>query len=201
MTTMEGFDAMLRETQQVQEHAVEELREAESFPITGVQVNDASRMVTIYQRQTGQPSVLPKLAAEMALRKRYRDPRSPLFKQFIFAAKPTKEYHPGETKCLLHPTDPRRSTFDEWGLPVCDSAHLHSLGEMRRHMEKRHPSADKVIKEDEAGRRRQEDLEAQHALGASVLEAIQRLAVPVGASVTAPEPRPTIRRRGPNRRK
>lgn len=173
MVTMERIDALMKEAAEGQAQALEQLQMAEDIPITGVQVNDASRIVTIYQRETGEPRQLPRLAAEFALRKRYRDPTSPLFRQFIFSATPTKTYHWGLNKCLLHPDNPQRAEYDKWGLPVCESAKLASPGEVRRHMELRHPSADKIIKAEQQELQRQQELAAQHALASSVLEALR----------------------------
>jgi len=189
MTTMKDIDQMMRDAEQTQQQAREELTQAEEFEMQGVQLNEASKLVTIYQRETGEPRVLPKLAAEMALRKKYRDSKSPLFGQFIFSAKPTKQYHYGKQRCMLHPDEENRPKFDEWGLPICESAHLASPGEVRRHMELRHPSAYKIIREDEAELRHQNELQAQNALAQAVLEAVKGLKPEDAQAVKASMPK------------
>lgn len=182
MVTMGAVDEMMRRAEQDQNRAQEELRAAESFPITGVQLNASSRLVTIYQRQTGEPRTMPALAAEIALRKRYKDPSSPLYKEYIFSAKPTKQYYSGTNKCMLHPADANRALYDRWGLPVCESAKLASPGEVIRHMELRHPSAYKIIKREEDETKRKTERESQAVLASAMLEAIKSL----GANATAP---------------
>lgn len=173
MVTMDRVDAMMREAEQAQTRAAEELESAESFQITGVQLNEMSKMVTIYQKETGEPRILPKLAAEIALQKRYRDPKSPLFKQFIFSVRPTKTYHQGKSKCLLHPSNPRRAQYDAWGLPLCMADKIASPGDVVRHMESRHPTAYRNIKRDEEDTKRAAELATQNSLAEAMLEAIK----------------------------
>ena len=60
MTTMESVDKMFREAAAVQGQTqeLEELQPAD-LPITGVQLNEMSKSVTIYHRLTGAPRIMP----------------------------------------------------------------------------------------------------------------------------------------------
>ena len=174
MVTMDRIDQMMKEAQETQGLDLEDLQPAEGFPITGVQLNKASRPVTIFQRETGEPRTLPAIAAKIALQKRYRKRDNPLFGQYIFSAKPTKQYHKGEVKCLLHPDNPQRKQFDAWGLPICTAAHLAAPGEAQKHMELRHKSAYAIIQRDQNEQKRQEQIDVQTALAKAVLQAVQQ---------------------------
>lgn len=170
--SMDNVDRMMKDAEVDQKQAEEQLVEAESFPITGIQLNESSRMVTIYHRETGEPRTMPRISAKMALAKKYRQHSNPLFGQYIFSGTPTKTYYQGEQKCYLHPDSDKRAQFDRWGLPVCTSEHLASPGEARRHMELRHPSAWKIYQEEETKLRHQQEIESSHALATAVLEAL-----------------------------
>ncbi|MCH8990546.1 MAG: hypothetical protein IIA44_02175 [Acidobacteria bacterium] len=162
---------MMAEAEQGQDLPTESSDET-SFAVEGVQLNEASRPVTIYHRETGEPRKMPKIAATVALRKKYKIPGDPLNGTFIFSPTPTKKFHWGETKCTLHPDNPEREEYDAWGLPVCTSEHLASPGEVVRHMQMRHPSANNVIKVQQEKRDRERDLQAQAATAESVRDAL-----------------------------
>lgn len=178
MVTMDRIDRMMKEAQQeqAQEQDIDDLQNAETLPITGVQLNASSRMVTIYQRETGEPRQLPALSAQAALRKKYRN--GPLAGNRVFSITPTKKYQGGQVKCMLHPSGPQRAQFDTWGLPVCKSEHLASPGDMQRHMALRHKSAWSVIQKADDERKHQEQIDAQTALGKAILEATKGTARP-----------------------
>mgnify|MGYP001576305244 CR=1 FL=1 len=158
---------------QVQQQELDQLAAAQG--ITPAPLNEMSRMVTIYLRETGEPRDMPMLAAKVALLKRFRR-KHPLAGQFLFSATPTKEYHWGKSPCLLHPSNPNREQYDRWGLPVCDAARLASPGEVQKHMKSRHPTALGIIQEAEKELQRQKDIAAQASLGESILKAITQLA-------------------------
>ena len=119
---------------------------------------------------------MPRLAASIALAKKYRNSEHPLYGKFIFSPTPTKEYHSGTQKCLLHPDGPNRAQYDEWGLPVCKSEHLASPGEVRRHMRLRHTSAETIIKEEDTELKRQESVAASNRTAQAVADALLVLA-------------------------
>ncbi len=174
--TMDAIDRMIEEAAESRTQDLSEVEGSETLTIQSVELNKASRMVTIYHVTTGEPRRMPALAAEIALRKKGKDPNDPLYRKFIFSPKPTREYHYGTAKCLLHPDNPSRGEYDKWGLPVCDTAHIASPGEVQRHMVKRHPSANAIIREAEAEARRQEEREDNRALAESVRDAMQQMA-------------------------
>ena len=179
-TSMEMIDQMAQQAaaDQVQAAAVNGMADEDTtmFGVTGVQLNKQSMPVTIYQRETGEPRTMPRLAAGIALAKKYRNPEHPLFGQYIFSPTQTKEYHWGTNKCLLHQTSPNRAQYDTWGLPVCTSEHLASPGEVRRHMRLRHTSAEAIIKEEDIELKRQQGIDAQNATAAAVRDALLVLA-------------------------
>jgi hypothetical protein len=175
MVTMESIDQMMVDAQQTQDMEIGDLQESQVFTVTGVQLNEASKIVVIYHRHTGEPRNLPRLAADIALRKRYRD-HGPLHGQFIFSARPTKTYHYGKEKCLLHPDRPEREQYDIWGLPTCESGKIASPGEVINHMRLRHPSADRIIHEHRQKVERLEERASNNAIAESVRDAMQVLA-------------------------
>ena len=181
---MADIDRKMAEADQGQEIPAESSEDAPMLEVVGVQLNEASRAVTIYHRETGEPRTMPRIAATVALRKKYRLPGDPLNGTFIFAppdesgGRPAglKKFLWGETKCTLHPDNPDREEYDKWGLPICTSEHLASPGEVHRHMRMRHPSADAIIREQTQERERKRDRETQMASTDAVREALERLA-------------------------
>ena len=168
---MANLDQKMAEAEQGQDLPTESADDV-SFAVEGVELNEASRPVTIYRRGDGSPRKMPKIAATVALRKKYKLPGDPLNGMFIFSPTPTKKFLWGETKCTLHPSNPEREEYDRWGLPVCTSEHLASPGEVIRHMQMRHPSANNVIKVQQEKRERERDLQAQAATAESVRDAL-----------------------------
>ena len=150
---MANLEQKMAEAEQGQDLPTESADDV-SFAVEGVELNEASRPVTIYHRETGEPRKMPKIAATVALRKKYKLPGDPLNGTFIFSPTPTKKFLWGETKCTLHPSNPEREEYDRWGLPICTSEHLASPGEVHRHMRMRHPSADAIIREQTQERER-----------------------------------------------
>lgn len=61
--------------------------------------------------------------------------------------KPAEPPLRGNHLCWLHSSRPERKLYDLQRLPVCSKANLANPYEARRHMEKRHPTAFKVIME------------------------------------------------------
>lgn len=179
MVTMERVDQMMQEAQQTQDDEVQKLETvaegAVGMEITGVQLNKASRMTTIYHRLNGDPRRLPYLAAVFALKKRYNIPGDPRHKQFVFSASPTVPYHEGTIKCLLHPDNPNRELYDSWGLPVCMTATIASPGALVRYMDKRHHGEYEIIKDHEREQKRLEEVATSRAMTESMMEAIKHL--------------------------
>ncbi len=67
---------------------------------------------------------------------------------FVFTlTNPNIKVKRGEYKCMLHQDDPKRAEYDKLGLPVCKKSNLTNPYEVRRHMQKRHPSAWEAIEE------------------------------------------------------
>lgn len=80
----------------------------------------------------------------------------------------------GDLLCFLHPEHPDRAALDQLGLRgiTCSKEGLPSEYARERHMERKHPSAKRVIDRAEDDRRREEDREMQRAQ----LAAMQALA-------------------------
>lgn len=174
MVTMNRIDKMMREAAAAPDVDTASLEDAENIiPVVGVQLNKASRMVTIYQRKTGEPRAMPATTAGITLKKKYKNPTHPEFGKYVFSRTPTVTYHKGQVKCLLHPDQPERGQYDLWNLPVCESAHLASPGEMLRHMETRHPSAWKLLEREREGAQRKAEMDANRALLTAATEAIK----------------------------
>ena len=187
---MATIDRMVSDASSEQAQISQAIDEQDAkLSVEGVEVNVQGRNITIYHRETGEPRIMPKLAAAVALRKKYRMPGNQLHDQYIFSLEPTREFHRGASKCLLHPDGDERTLYDSWGLPVCTSAHIASPGEVQRHMKMRHPSAMSIIKEHQDNQTKEIDRQGQSALAEAMLEAINRMS---GTPAVPAEPAPVL---------
>jgi len=181
-TSMDRIDSMIHnaEVGQKQTEELEQLQAVDSFQVEGIEINASSEMVRIFHRLTGEPRALPRLAAEIALSKRYRN--GPNTGEFIFSAKETVPYYPGVHKCLLHPEQPEHDQYMQWGLPTCNSGKLASPGEVQRHMAMRHPSAFEIIRGEEEKISHAEEVEGQQAISLAIIDAMNRMSENSAAS-------------------
>ena len=171
---METLGKMVSEAESGAPEEIGALDDSDSLQPAGVQVNKASEKVAIYCVKTGDRREIPRIYLAGALAKKFKDPREPeWFGKPVFSRTPTKERIQGSTKCMLHPSMPNRSLYDEWGLPVCQADNLASPEQGRMHMEKRHKAEYALIKSAEARTEREEDRRRDAERQDAMLTAIQ----------------------------
>lgn len=78
--------------------------------------------------------------------------------------KPTEPPARGALKCPLHPEGPHRTEYDVLGLPTCGKANLTSPYQVRRHMEKRHPTSWATLEEERVRVEREADRDLQRQI-------------------------------------
>ena len=115
--------------------------------------------VYIYDRKSGEQSVINRNMLPRALQKQWPD-GTPVFT----TRKPTIGPVRGTLKCMLHADDPDRKHYDELGFTTCKKSNLRSPYEVRRHMQKRHKAEWAAIQEEREERKRQEDRDFQREL-------------------------------------
>jgi hypothetical protein len=173
MTTMNDMDRMQQDAELERAEVSRELEDV--MNLTGVGANKMSQIVTIYSRETGEPRTMPRFIAEVALLKRFRSREHKMYGEKVFSLSPEVIYYEGGTKCWLHPSSPNREEYDKWGIPVCDSEHIASPGEVVNHMRKRHSSAYNLIQSQEQDKMRRSELEATRASTEAMREALSAL--------------------------
>jgi len=124
---------------------------------------ESAGYITIYNRLTGDPSIVsanpPYLAA--LLRKRYPE-NDPNAGSIVFTIHdPGIRPKQGQFKCPLHIDDPRRQQWDVLGLPVCPAGNLASAYHRDRHLSKKHSDEAGVIADIDARKREDEEREAK----------------------------------------
>jgi hypothetical protein len=120
---------------------------------------DSAGYAPIYDTQTGERSLTNKNMLRAQLGKKRPD-GTPYFT----TKNPNIKPKTGTLKCMLHPDDPNRGYYDELGLPVCRKSNLTSPYQVKRHMQKRHPSAWETIEEEIRKTEKEEDRKLQRSL-------------------------------------
>ncbi len=120
-------------------------------PMTPLELKSAG-YTYIYDTKTGERSLTNNNMLVMQLGKKRPD-GTPYFTTTDPGIRPKV----GQIKCLLHPDNPDRKTYDRMGLPVCRKSNLVNEWQLQRHMEKRHRAEFDAIKKMEADREREED--------------------------------------------
>ena len=120
---------------------------------------EGGSFIPLYDTITGERSRVPYNMLRQLLRRKRKDG------SLVFTtAKPSISPKVGSLKCMLHPEAPNRNHYDELGLPVCRKSNLTSPYMVRRHMEKRHPSAWATIEEERKAKEKIEERDFQRSL-------------------------------------
>ena len=197
MTTgMDKIDLMFRDASALpgeKKGLVDE--EPVSFEITGVQVNEQSKRITLYRTDTNEPVEINKINVPATLKKVYTDPQKPkLLGKPIFSKTQLGERKLGHFKCLLHEDQPDyQNKYSTMGFESCIAEHLPSHRQVIMHMEHKHQSEWKAIKADQDEAERQESLGLQRQL-------LERMSMASGAAVLTPEEAPLYVSDKPNRK-
>ena len=107
--------------------------------------------VMVFDRVTGDPSVVNRNMLPTQLRKRHPETHSLVFTLIDPGIRPPQ----GTFKCMLHKDAPERSSFNDLGLATCKKANLKTAYQQTRHMTRRHKDEWAVIQDNKA--------RAQHA--------------------------------------
>lgn len=139
------IEEMLRNAESVEEPgAIARQRviyqgDEETPPMVATKVQSAG-WVRIYDTKTGESSLTNRNMLVMQLKKS-REDGSPVFT----TVKPNIVPFRGAHKCMLHPDDPNRSHYDEFGLPKCPKDNIPSPHEVILHMKKKHKMEWQII--------------------------------------------------------
>ena len=115
--------------------------------------------VKLWNSKTGELSLTNRNMLRSQLSKRNEDG------SFVFTTvEPGIKSYRGKLKCALHPGDPNRSVYDEMGFPICLKSNLTSKYQVRRHMQKRHPSVWEAIEEERKEKEKDEEKKLRHSL-------------------------------------
>ena len=156
-TTEDVPTAVDRQIEQLAKLGAGEAQETRMTEAGLMTINSAGRVMT-YHVATGEPTPCNRNMLLSHLRKRLDDGR-PAFTLDDPGFRPQL----GNVKCMLHP-DARRPEYDSYGFPVCMSAHLRNVYQMRRHMKHRHGDVFDAIELMEQERRRDEERQFQREL-------------------------------------
>lgn len=115
------------------------------FPMMVREVSSAGYTM-VYDRITGDPSLVNRNMLPTVLQKKDPDTGKLVFTLTDPGVRPPE----GLVKCRLHLDDPDRLHWAEVGFPTCRKSNLRTPYELTRHMARRHPSENAVIKEEEA---------------------------------------------------
>lgn len=118
----------------------------------------SSGYVRVYDRTTGELSVVSRNNLPQVLKKRNEDGQ-----QVFTTKKPSVTPTRGAIKCPLH-AERRTDAMTAMGLPVCRKANLTSEFQARLHMQHRHESAWKAIEEQKKLDREDEERAGRQAL-------------------------------------
>lgn len=147
----------------------------------------------LYNTRTFEPVLINRNNVSDALAKTHDDPAFPawkgkkLFTRGIFN-EATKTYtKPGEYKvghflCYLNPEHPDREMYAKYTQTTCPARHIWSAEQVRMHMEHRHKSEWKSIKDAQEEEQRQADRLRQNLL----MERLIRESAPTGAMTPQP---------------
>lgn len=133
----------------------------EDLPMTIVKGKVSSAgYVTVYNRETGEPSVINKNMLFNQLKKKLENG------QRAFTTKRSEAPIPyrGTFKCMLHPTDDRREHFDRMGIPVCNKDNIPNDYQLLRHMQIKHKTAWAQIEKERQDAERAADRKWQESL-------------------------------------
>jgi hypothetical protein len=132
------------------------------FPSVVSSVESAG-YTTVYNRRTGDTSIINNNMLGQILKKRYPTSQDgvtpePLAGELVFTIydpgiRPSK----GQFKCYLHKDDPRREEWDSLGLPVCPAGNLASAYHRDRHLSKKHKDEGATIADIDRRKREDED--------------------------------------------
>jgi len=156
-TTEDVPTAVDRQIEQLAKLGAGEAQETRMTEAGLMTINSAGR-VTTYHTATGEPTPCNRNMLLSHLRKRLDDGR-PAYTLDDPGFRPQL----GNVKCMLHP-DARQPEYDSYGFPVCMSAHLRNVYQMRRHMKHRHGDVFDAIEHMEQERRRDEERQFQREL-------------------------------------
>ena len=90
--------------------------------------------VTVFDRVTGDPSVVNRNMLPTQLKKRHPETKALVFTIVDPGIRPPV----GTFKCMLHKDASERSIFNELGIATCKKANLKSAYQQTRHMTRRH---------------------------------------------------------------
>ena len=99
--------------------------------------------VTVFDRVTGDPSVVNRNMLPTQLRTRHPETHSLVFTLIDPGIRPPQ----GTFKCMLHKDAPERSSFNDLGLATCKKANLKTAYQQTRHMTRRHKDEWAVIQD------------------------------------------------------
>ena len=122
------------------------------FPMVAREVTSAG-YVTIYDRVTGDPSIVNRNMLPNVLKKKNPETGSLVFTLRDPGFRPKQ----GTYKCDLHKESPLREKFDELGVPTCRKSNLKTEWDKMRHMQRRHSQESAAFKEDEYRAEREEE--------------------------------------------
>lgn len=109
---------------------------AEKDGLLFMEISKREPPITLYSMTDGEPIVMARAIAEMAIKKKYKGGG------FMFTndVNEAPKYKLGVVKCFLHPDSPERELLSEVGMAtkVCHSAHLASPYSKRIHAQHRH---------------------------------------------------------------
>lgn len=94
---------------------------------------ESAGYVYVYDTQTAQRSVVNRNMLDTQLRKLRPDGA-----RFFTTVKPDFDPPRGALKCVLHPDDPNRATYDAWGFAVCPKSNLQTEFYREQHARVRH---------------------------------------------------------------
>ena len=126
---------------------------------------ESAGWVTVYHRETGDPSIVNRNMLRMQLRKKLDNGN------LAFSLVPPKDKdgniirpQRGTFKCYLHPDRPEREYFDTIGFPICRKSNITNQHNLNSHMAHRHQAEWGVMKEEKERKEKDEDRSYQRAL-------------------------------------
>jgi len=118
--------------------------------------------IWIYNTKTAERSKIHRLWTQRLnakLREKFTD-GTPIWT----TTKPKFEPKRGVLRCMLHAETPDREHYDSLGLPTCRKSNLTSPYQVKRHMEKRHPSEWATLEDERKSKEREEEKEFQRGI-------------------------------------
>ena len=147
---------------------INDARANEELPVNMIATSVTSAgHVYVWDRRTHERSAVNMNMLPAQLKKRHPD-GTPVFT----IQKPQVEPRRGTLCCLLHPTDPNRALYDEFGLPHCRKSNLTSPYMVEQHMAHRHKNEWATIQREKAETEKRQERERtekhQHDLVAAM---------------------------------